>query len=217
MTYNKKVLGMVLGLALGVLVDSCLVIILSPFIIFISPVLLAPPIIGIICGLVLSNIKNFPEISWPKIFLGGIVVLILAAMTPYFLSIAELHLYGATTIPTPKSSFSMVTKTNPLGSSWSGPSISHIFESDDTNKDIISFYSSNLMSNGWKQFEIEENRAWFTKSSKDIIIKLTGRAQHTKVKVTYSRDRILAPWVVLIATFACVFYFNRGKSVEIIN
>jgi hypothetical protein len=73
------------------------------------------------------------------------------------------------------------------------------------------------MSNGWKQFEIEENRAWFAKSSKDIIIKLTERAQLTKVKVTYSRDRILAPWIVLIATFASVFYLNRRKSVEFKN
>lgn len=210
---KKKTLGIILGLAIGVLIDSSLVVGLYVLVVFSIPILLIPPFFGIIYGLKLSNVESFPETNWPLIVLVGLTALTFATIAPYYISVFELRLHSSE-IPVPQNSSKVLIGTNPFGSSMGGPFVSKHFETRNNWEEISSFYSLELAENGWQQFSQSEYKAWFIKPRKHMIIVLVEKQNNNHIKVTYNHDSIWGPWVVLVATIVCLLIAWRqyGRS-----
>ncbi|MBN2178765.1 MAG: hypothetical protein JW743_05000 [Deltaproteobacteria bacterium] len=197
--------GIVVGLSAGLLVDSCLVVLAYPLIIFIFPILLIPPIVGIVFGLRLANAGMVPQWPWSVLVLTGIFSMTLATLTPYALSVVELRWQGHD-IPVLPNALLLETHTGPLGSSMAGPSITKIMDTGNSGVDVVSFYWNELKRNSWMEVSIREDGAWFTKMGRHIFIDMSKNQARTRVKVTYNLASVKAPIVVLLAAFVSYLY-----------
>ena len=202
---REQVLGVALGLSAGVLVDSCMIVLFSLLIVFISPILLVPPVAGVLLGLRSARAGRLPSWNWPKIILMGFIFLILAALLPYLVAAGELRWHGRQ-IPVPPDSTTVQVQTGPLGSSMAGPSVTHIFETGTGEEAVLSYYQKELGEDGWQMFSDLENGAWFVKSGRHMFVRLHEKQDLTIIAVTYNRDRVLGPWFILLVTLVCFFY-----------
>jgi hypothetical protein len=209
---REKALGLILGLSAGILVDSCLIVLLSFLIIFLSPILLAPPVFGILWGLRSAREGRLPAWNWSKIILTGGIFLILAVLIPYFVAAGELRWHG-TQIPQPPDSIMVEVRTGPFGSSMAGPSVTKIMETKASEATVLSYYWTELGKDGWQLFSELENGNWFVRSGRHIFVRLAGKQGRTLITVSYHQDRVIGPWLVLLLILISLIYaWIKGRG-----
>lgn len=205
---REKTLGVLLGLAAGLLVDSCLVVVAYLLLILVFPLLIVSPLVGIVSGLSLARAGLLPRLPWLLIVPIGVTALSLAILTPYELSVLELRWQGRA-IPTLPDSTLLVTRTGPLGSSMAGPSVTKIFDTGIKAGEVVPFYRAQLVANGWKAVSVGQGRARFTGDGGHTFVTVSQRSNNTRVVVTYNLDFVKAPWLVLFVAVAGMFYVRH--------
>ena len=195
---GERTLGVILGVCAGVLVDSCLIVLFSLLLIFMAPILFIPPAAGVVLGLQTARAGRLPSWGWPKMIFAGGVLLILAVVVPYFAAAGELRWQGRQ-IPVPPDSSAVQVRTGPLGSSMAGPSVTRIFETKADEEAVLSYYSGQLTRDGWQLLGDLENGSWFVRSGRHMFVRIAADGGRTLVTVTQNQDRVLAPWLLLLA------------------
>jgi hypothetical protein len=203
---QRYVTGIIFGLAAGLLADSCLVTALYVLIIFIAPVLLVAPIVGIICGIRLAKAGIFPRLCWLTLVILGAASLVLAVLAPFYLSVFELRWHGLG-VPIPPGATITETLTRPFGSSMAGPSVAHLLATEATDVEILRSYQEQLAGDGWKEVRASEEGAWFTKAGKHIFLEFMAEPDRSQIKVKYHIDGVIAPWIILLLLFVTALYF----------
>ena len=130
--------------------------------------------------------------------LAGSVLLVLAVLGPYLAAAGELRWQGRQ-IPVPPDSSTVQVRTGPLGSSMAGPSVTRIFETKADKEAVLFFYSEELGREGWQMFNDLENGSWFVRSGRHMFVRVAADDGPTLVTVTHNQDRVIAPWLLLLA------------------
>lgn len=207
---RENVLGAMLGLAAGVLVDSCLLVLAHLLLIFIVPVLFLPPIFGILSGLGWARVGLMPRWPWSAIVLAGVFCMAFAALSPYVASVAELRWQGRA-IPVPPNATLLETRTGPFGSSMAGPSVTKVIEVGSDAEAVLQFYRERLEASGWKEMGAGEERARFTKAGNHMFVTASKNPGRTRVEVTYNQDAVKAPLFILLGVIVVYLYVWRAS------
>jgi len=200
---HQRALGAVLGLAAGLLTASSMLVGAYILVVFLFPILLAPPVLGVILGLKLARSGALPRWPWAGIVALAVVILPVAALSPYALAVAELQVSGRD-IPLPPEARAVATRTNPFGSASAGPIAVRLFETPRSAGDVVSFYRETLTQSGWREVSAAESRAWFTKEGSHLFVETGAQDGQTAVVARRHVDLVWSPWLMLLATAAII-------------
>lgn len=131
-----------------------------------------------------------------------------ATVAPYALSVVELRWLGQV-IPAPPDSSLLETSTGPLGSSMAGPSVTKTFDTATKITSVVLFYRKQLEANGWKKVRTWKDGVWFARAGRHMFVKVSGQPHRTIVEVTYNKDYVTAPLLVLLAAVISCLYVWR--------
>lgn len=151
---RRRMLGIVVGAAVGLFVDSALVVVLgAPIIYFVVFTfglnVLAPIVIGIAWAINWAS-KLSREPSWQALVLLAATLWPAAVGTPFAIRIAQLHIAAWHDVPRYAHARNVST-TAELGESEDfGSRVRMKFITEDTPAEVIQFYRNELNRRGWK-------------------------------------------------------------------
>ena len=143
--------GVMVGVAMGLLVDSVVVVPTSIwFLTMIFPVVL-PPLLGGILGLVLGWLGHIPAVSLKATLLATIPLWFLCIWAPVQVRVWQFRALADHQIPV----FPGATLTSRIVQPWLADGGSSVYlefcVKADTNE-ILKFYRSEFVQRGWKEF-----------------------------------------------------------------
>ena len=184
---RDRVLGIILGLALGLLFISVLALWMRVLMIFFVAgsfglILVLPIVFGIVVGLLIVDQWVSIEPKWPTLIILAVILWPTAIYLPFGVHIVRLHVTVPPQIPVYPTSQHEKTTVELGGYETFGDRVHMWFTTETDSSTVLSFYREELLQMGWEEgpehfieWKSDGTPYWFSH-------KTTGRRLHIKVE-----------------------------------